>query len=60
MVRRCSSELGGVIREKLASYMEQDQTAGRATDKVRHGEVGHGERLKLQNYCYAEAPSVCA
>jgi hypothetical protein len=35
-------ELGVVIREKLASYKEQDEAAGRSHREVHHGEVGDG------------------
>ena len=47
-------ELGEVIREKLAGYMEQDKKAGRPTDKFIT-EKWVMERLKSgqQNYCCA-------
>lgn len=46
-------ELGVHIREKLASYKEQDEKAGRATDKFIT-EKWVIERFKTQNYCCAE------
>jgi len=46
-------ELGEVIREKLASYVEQDKAAGRSTDKFVT-EKWVMEKLKSQNYCCAE------
>ena len=46
-------ELGVRIREKLASYKEQDEKAGRATDKFIT-EKWVMERFKTQNYCCAE------
>ena len=46
-------ELGVRIREKLASYKEQDERAGRATDKFIT-EKWVMERFKTQNYCCAE------
>jgi hypothetical protein len=46
-------ELGGVIREKPASYVAQDKAAGRGTDKFVT-EKWVMEKLKPQNYCCAE------